>query len=77
MVYASIFQFPDGGGPDLIVDDGGDATFDGTYGCQGRADPSALSMKLPPRTRRELLAILKVAVAKGRDYIKDGGKYPA
>lgn len=59
MVYASIFQFSDGGGPDLIVDDGGDATLMAHMGVRGEQDPSALEYEASSEDERELLAILK------------------
>lgn len=63
------FSFPGGGGPDLIVDDGGDATLMIHMGVRGEQDPSALEYEASSEDERELLAILKkVAVAKGRDY---------
>jgi adenosylhomocysteinase len=63
------FNFPDGGGPDLIVDDGGDATLMAHMGVRGEQDPSALEYEASSEDERELLAILKkVAVAKGGDY---------
>ena len=59
------FNFPDGGGPDLIVDDGGDAT-DGTYGCQGEQDRRRWSIKYS-RTSVNC-AMPKGGSRQGRDY---------
>jgi len=55
-------SFPDGGGPTLIVDDGGDATMMVHVGCEGEDDSSILEKKTDAEDERELLACLKEAL---------------
>jgi len=52
-------SFPDGGGPTLIVDDGGDATMMVHIGCDGENNPSLLDEKKDAEDERELFASLK------------------
>jgi adenosylhomocysteinase len=52
-------SFPGGKGPDVIVDDGGDATLMIHLGVHGEADPKALDYEATSGDERELLRILK------------------
>jgi adenosylhomocysteinase len=51
--------FPDGGGPDLIVDDGGDATLMVHKGFEIEKNPSLLSVKGDNAEERALMKILQ------------------
>jgi adenosylhomocysteinase len=51
--------WPDGSGPDLIVDDGGDATMMVHMGLDAENDPSILDKKYDTQDERELVARLK------------------
>jgi adenosylhomocysteinase len=51
--------FPDGKGPDLIVDDGGDATMMVHLGLAAEKDPSVLNRKADCEDERTLLLCLK------------------
>ncbi|MCF8333745.1 MAG: adenosylhomocysteinase [Bacteroidales bacterium] len=51
--------FPDGNGPDLIVDDGGDATLMVTVGYQAEEDPSILEKNAEAWDEQALLKRLK------------------
>lgn len=53
--------FPDGKGPDLIVDDGGDATMMVHQGCDIEDDPSGLDAQVEAEDEVELLASLKTS----------------
>lgn len=60
-------NFPDG--PNMIVDDGGDATLMIHLGVKGEKDASALEYNATSGDEQELLSILKkVAVVKGNGY---------
>ena len=60
-------NFPDG--PNMIVDDGGDATLMIHLGVKGEKDASALEYNATSGDEQELLSILKkVAVEKGNGY---------
>jgi len=67
-------SFPDGGGPTLIVDDGGDATMMVHIGCDGEDNPSLLDEKKDAEDERELFASLKVTLkddpAKWHNMVK-------
>ena len=52
-------HFPEGKGPQLIVDDGGDATMMMHTGHAASADPSLLDREAESDDERELLAVLK------------------
>ncbi|MBN2890765.1 MAG: adenosylhomocysteinase [Bacteroidales bacterium] len=52
-------SFPDGNGPDLIVDDGGDATLMVHLGVEAEKNPSILDKKTEAEDEIELFAILK------------------
>lgn len=56
---AQALTFPDGGGPDLIVDDGGDATVMVLEGQKGEKDPSILDRKAEAWDEIALLKRLK------------------
>ena len=57
------------GGPNMIVDDGGDATLMIHLGVKGEKDPKALDYEAESADERELLAALKqVAAVKGGSY---------
>ncbi len=51
--------FPDGKGPDLIVDDGGDATMMVHLGFAAEKDPSILNRKVDGEDEKQLYACLK------------------
>lgn len=62
------FNFPEGG-PDLIVDDGGDATLMVHMGVKGEKDISSINYKPSSGDERELLVILnRVLSEKGSSY---------
>jgi adenosylhomocysteinase len=56
--------FPDGSGPDLIVDDGGDATLMVHLGADAEKDPSLLQKNVKPEDERELFKLLKESLNK-------------
>ncbi len=56
--------FPDGKGPDLIVDDGGDATMMVHQGCDIEDDPSRLDAHVEAEDEVELLRSLKESYAE-------------
>ena len=61
-------NFPEGG-PNMIVDDGGDATLMVHLGVKGEKDPKALDYEAESADERELLNALKeVAKVKGNTY---------
>ena len=51
-------NFPEGG-PNMIVDDGGDATLMIHLGVKGEKDPKALDYEAESADERELLAIMR------------------
>ncbi|MBT3276001.1 MAG: adenosylhomocysteinase, partial [Spirochaetales bacterium] len=52
-------DFPDGKGPQLIVDDGGDATLMIHLGCDGEDDPAVLDKTVDTQDEQVLLSVLK------------------
>ncbi len=54
--------FPDGSGPDLIVDDGGDATLMIHKGVEAEKNPSVLDAETETEDERELLKRLKITL---------------
>lgn len=67
-------NFPEGG-PNMIVDDGGDATLMIHLGVKGEKDPKALDYEATSGDERELLSILKkIAGEKGNSYWTDMAK---
>ncbi|MBF0522624.1 MAG: adenosylhomocysteinase [Candidatus Omnitrophica bacterium] len=52
-------MFPNGQGPTLIVDDGGDATMMVHKGCEAEDNPKVLDVKVEGKDEQELFAILK------------------
>lgn len=67
-------NFPEGG-PNMIVDDGGDATLMIHLGVKGEMDPKALDYEATSGDERELLSILKkIAGEKGNSYWTDIAK---
>ncbi len=52
-------SFPDGQGPNLIVDDGGDATLMVHKGYEGEENPAVLDIAAEAEDEKELLACLK------------------
>lgn len=60
--------WPDGSGPDLIVDDGGDATMLVHYGVKAENDPSILDQPCDSRDMEALLARLKDSVARDAQH---------
>jgi adenosylhomocysteinase len=62
------FNFPEGG-PNMIVDDGSDATLMIHMGVKGEKDPKAIDYDAESLDEKELLAALKeVAKIKGNNY---------
>ncbi len=59
--------FPDGTGPDLIVDDGGDATMMVLKGSEAEADANVLEEKVTAEDEIELFKILKKSLANYPD----------
>ena len=59
--------WPDGSGPDLIVDDGGDATMMVLTGYDAEKDPSILNKEVKQEDERELLKRLKITLEKNPD----------
>ena len=59
--------FPDGNGPDLIVDDGGDATLMVTVGYQAEENPSILDKKAEAWDEQALLRRLKSIMHNERE----------
>ncbi len=57
-------SFPGGRGPDLIVDDGGDATLMMHFGARAEADPAILDETYESEDEIELVALLKQVIAK-------------
>jgi len=60
--------FPGGLGPNVIVDDGGDATMMVHIGVDAEKDPSILDKKFDAEDERQLMAILKKTIAERPDY---------
>jgi len=60
--------WPDGSGPDLIVDDGGDATMYIHQGVAIEKDPSLLEKKYDSEDMRCLMARLKVSYARDSQF---------
>ncbi len=56
--------WPDGGGPDLIVDDGGDATLMIHLGYEAEENPAVLDREPESEDERELLARLRQSLQK-------------
>ncbi|OGX38499.1 MAG: adenosylhomocysteinase [Omnitrophica WOR_2 bacterium RIFCSPHIGHO2_02_FULL_52_10] len=56
---AQALSFPDGNGPTLIVDDGGDATLMIHKGFEAEEDPAVLDVATQAEDERQLLACLK------------------
>lgn len=54
--------FPDGNGPDLIVDDGGDATLMIHRGVEAEKNPSILDVQVSAKDEEELNKILKASL---------------
>ena len=59
-----IFNWGDDKGPNMILDDGGDATFFVHLGCQAEKDPSVLEKKPESEEERVLLAQIKKSISK-------------
>ncbi|MEE4176845.1 MAG: adenosylhomocysteinase [Bacteroides sp.] len=57
-------SFPDGKGPNLIVDDGGDATLLVHKGFQAEKDPSTLNVEPSSREEAAILQLLKDTLAE-------------
>ena len=68
-------DFGDGKGPDLIVDDGGDATMMIIQGAKAEKDPSILDAKAKGEDEAELLSLLKKTLSEKptlwTDMVKD------
>jgi len=61
-------SFPGGKGPNVIVDDGGDATMMIHKGVDAEKDASVLEAEVEAEDERQLLAILKKAMAERPHY---------
>ena len=59
--------WPDGSGPDLIVDDGGDASMMVLVGYDAEKDPSILDKDVKQEDERELLKRLKITLSQNPD----------
>jgi len=59
-----IFNWGDGKGPNMILDDGGDATLFVHLGCQAEKDPSVLEKEPESEEERVLLAQIKKSISK-------------
>jgi adenosylhomocysteinase len=59
--------FPDGSGPDLIVDDGGDATLMVHKGAEGEKNPAIFDLKYEAEDEVELFKRLKESYEKNPD----------
>ena len=57
-------SFPDGKGPQLVVDDGGDATLMIHKGYQAEENPALLDVKPSSQEEKEILALLKKVQAE-------------
>lgn len=62
-------SFPDGKGPQLIVDDGGDATLLIHKGYAAENDPTTLEVEAESEEEKEILALLK------KTLVEDPGKW--
>jgi adenosylhomocysteinase len=70
-----LFAWHDGGGPNLILDDGGDATLLVHLGAEAETNPKLLERKAENEEEAILLAAIKRTLAKDRTYysrIADG-----
>jgi adenosylhomocysteinase len=63
-----ILNWPDGGAPNLILDDGGDATLLVHLGCDAEKDPSLLDRKPDSEEEAVLLASIKRTVGSEPDF---------
>ena len=73
-------MFPDGTGPDLIVDDGGDATLLVHKGAECEANPELLNEKTDNKELSLVLALLKKSIQEnrivGQPFLKKSKAYP-
>jgi adenosylhomocysteinase len=69
-LLARTLDFGEGKGPELIVDDGGDATLMMHLGCDIEANPKLLDKKAETEDETELLAVLKEIYAKDPAFWK-------
>ncbi len=75
--WACTFQalhFPGGKGPNLIVDDGGDATLMIHLGCKVEDDPSILDAEPETEDAQELYKILRDVLGKKKGLFHDWAK---
>jgi len=63
-------SFPNGKGPTLIVDDGGDATMMVHIGYDGEDDPSVFNKKTDAEDEKELMVCLKDALQEDSAQVK-------
>jgi adenosylhomocysteinase len=63
-----LFAWHDGGGPNLILDDGGDATLLVHLGAEAEKNPKLLERKADNEEEEILLASIKRTLAKDRTY---------
>ena len=66
--------FPDGSGPDLIVDDGGDATMMVHLGLKAESDPSILEQSPSSQEAACLNQLLKQTLSENKNYWKNIAK---
>jgi len=69
-LLARALDFGEGKGPELIVDDGGDATLMMHLGCDIEADPKLLDGKPESEDEAALLDVLREIYAKDKTYWK-------
>jgi len=60
--------FPGGKGPEIIVDDGGDATMMIHIGCDAEKDPSILDAEVEAEDEKELFASIKESLNDSSDF---------
>lgn len=68
-------RFPDGKGPDMIVDDGGDATLMVHLGVQAEKDNSILDKEVEAKEEMALFAALKKSINEEPDRWQKVAKY--
>jgi adenosylhomocysteinase len=65
-----IFEWPDGGGTNLIVDDGGDATLLLHLGCKAERDPTVLDAVPGSREEAIIFAAIRRRLATDPDFYR-------
>jgi adenosylhomocysteinase len=69
-----ILQWHDGGTPNLILDDGGDATLLVHLGCDAEKDPAILDRKVDSKEEKILLASIKKTLADKPNFYSNIAK---